>query len=351
MKLPFCGIGCFSCTSETAIDTTRQGGESTRNKFRVFYYNELKAATNGFSESNKIGGGGFGYVYKGWLQDGTVAAIKVLSVELGSMRGEKEFVAELAALSNIKHENLVTLRGCCINGDSRYLVYDYMKNNSIAQTLLGREQNRKKFGWEARRKISFGVARGIAYLHEEVEPHIVHRDIKAGNILLDENFTPKVSDFGLSKLLRDNKSHVSTRVAGTFFGVLLLEIISGKEVVAFDLEHGENYLVQKAWDAYNANNLVELVDSALGTNYPEEEAVLFLKVGLLCVQETAKRRPQMSVVVQMLTHETDIGDVQISHPGLVADLMDIKLDHKDFYESSKGTSLESTHSPHSSTYF
>ncbi|TQD69244.1 hypothetical protein C1H46_045223 [Malus baccata] len=131
------------------------------------------------------------------------------------MRGEREFIAELAALSVIRHENLVRLQGCCVDGAARYLVYDYMENNSLTQTLLGGEKNRMRFSWEARRGISMGVARGLAYLHEEVDPHILHRDIKSSNILLDKNFIPKVGDFGLSKLLRDNNSHVSTRVAGT----------------------------------------------------------------------------------------------------------------------------------------
>lgn len=175
----------------------------------------------------------------------------MLSIEIESMRGEREFINELTALSDIKHENLVRLRGCCVDGATRYLVYDFMENNSLAHTLLGNlishilstftrfslgisqyflsgcfmfmyscfgigiEQNRIKFSWEARKEISLGIARGLVYLHEEINPHIVHRDIKASNILLDNNFTPKVGDFGLSKILRENRSHISTRVAGT----------------------------------------------------------------------------------------------------------------------------------------
>lgn len=343
-----------------------QDGEN-QESFRIFSSKELKSATNGFHSSKKLGEGGFGSVYKGRLRDGSLVAIKVLSTEIESMRGEREFIAELSALSVIRHENLVRLQGCCVDGAGRYLVYDYMENNSLTHTLLGGEQNRMRFSWDARRHISLGIARGLAYLHEEVEPHILHRDIKASNILLDENFTPKVGDFGLSKLLRDNHSHISTRVAGTIgylapeyaisgrltrksdvysFGVLLLEIVSGRAVVDFDLEHGEHHLVQKAWEAFKAGNLVQLVDPTLQMNFPEDEAIRFLKLGLLCVQEMAKLRPQMSRAVKILSGEVDIKDSQISEPGLVSDIMEIKMgqqqscDQSTFSKASTATSTQ-----------
>uniref|UniRef100_A0A5B6YWA6 non-specific serine/threonine protein kinase n=1 Tax=Davidia involucrata TaxID=16924 RepID=A0A5B6YWA6_DAVIN len=325
MKFPVFCSNCFSSSSDIIVANQSGHGGQTAQNFHVFSSNELKAATNGFRSSNKIGEGGFGSVYKGRLKDGTMVAVKVLSVELESMRGEREFISEIAALSNIRHENLVTLRGCCVDGADRFLVYDYMENNSLAHSFLGGEQNRIRFSWSRRRDISLGVARGLAYLHEEVNPHVVHRDIKAGNILLDQNFAPKVSDFGLSKLFRDNISHISTRVAGTFFGVLLLEIVSGRSVVDFDLEHGERFLVDKAWEMYNANNLLQLVDPVLKGEFLKEEAIQFLKVGLLCVQETTSLRPRMSAAVKMLANETNIEDVKISQPGLVADLMDVKI--------------------------
>ncbi|XVE96716.1 hypothetical protein REPUB_Repub02eG0247000 [Reevesia pubescens] len=295
----------------------------------------------------------------------------MLSIELESMRGEREFVSEIITLTNLKHENLVTLKGCCVDGANRFLVYNYMENNCLAQILQGGEQNRIKLDWGARRAITLGVARGLAYLHEEVAPHIVHRDIKASNVLLDQNLLPKVSDFGLSRILRDNASHISTSVAGTLgylapeyaisgrltrktdvysFGVLLLEIISGQTVVNFDLEHGEHYLVQKAWEIYRANRILQLVDPVLGMNYPEEEAVRFIKVGLLCVQETTRLRPGMSTALKMLTNDIDIEGVQISQPGLVTDLMNIKLGQKTTFPSlsSKASSMGSPLSPLSS---
>ncbi|KAK5804209.1 putative serine/threonine-protein kinase isoform X4 [Gossypium arboreum] len=373
MKFNSCFSKCFSLPSETAIIDIRKEEPEPGNdqNFTVFSYSELKVATHGFSASNKIGEGAFGSVYKGLLTNGSIVAVKMLSIELESMRGEREFVSEITTLTNLKHENLVTLVGCCVEGTKRFLVYNYMENNSLAQVLLGGEQNRIKLRWGARGRILLGVARGLAYLHEEVKPHIVHRDIKASNILLDQNLLPKVSDFGLSRILRDNASHISTHVAGTLgylapeyaisgrltrktdvysFGVLLLEIISGQTVVNFDLEHGEHYLVQKAWDLYRANRLLQLVDPVLGMNYPEEDAVRYIKVGLLCVQETARFRPEMSTAQKMLTNEIDIEGVQISQPGLVADLMNIKLGHKTTFRSlyTKASNMESTPSSLSS---
>ncbi|KAM1050793.1 hypothetical protein ACFX2I_032370 [Malus domestica] len=345
MKFPLPCKDCFVSSPTKAIQRRMQDGQIPDN-LRIFSCKELKSATNGFHSSNKLGEGGFGSVYKGQLRDGNLVAVKVLSVELESMRGEREFITELAALSVIRHENLVRLQGCCVDGAARYLVYDYMKNNSLTHTLLGGEQNRMRFSWEARRGISIGVARGLAYLHEEVDPHILHRDIKSSNILLDEKLTPKVGDFGLSKLLRDNHTHISTRVAGTIgylapeyaisgrltrksdtysFGVLLLEIVSGRAVVDFDLQLGEQYLVQKVWEAHKAGNLAQLVDPTLQMNFPTDEAIQFLKVGLLCVQERANQRPRMSKAVEMLSGDEVLKDSHISQPRHVSDFMDIKM--------------------------
>ncbi|XP_015160681.1 putative serine/threonine-protein kinase isoform X3 [Solanum tuberosum] len=340
--------------------------------FSVYSYNDLKAATHGFRASNKIGEGGFGSVYKGRLQDGSFMAVKVLSVELESMRGEREFVSEIAALSDIKHENLVNLRGCCVDGAHRLLVYDYMENNSLSLTFLaGGEQNRSKFTWTLRKEVSIGIAKGLSYLHEEVSPHVVHRDIKTSNILLDENFTPKIADFGLARLFTENMSHISTRVAGTLgylspeyaisghltrksdvysFGVVLLEIVSGSPVVAFDITRGEHFLVNKAWEMYNADQLLELVDPVLDRELlNDDEALRFLKVGLLCVQENASLRPKMSMVIKMLSRDGAIivDEMKITQPGIVADLMDVKIGRKHSSQSffSKASTSMSPGSP------
>ncbi|KAI4349157.1 hypothetical protein L6164_009789 [Bauhinia variegata] len=332
--------GCFSPAEQLNHDEPE--GENAE-AFRVFSSNELKSATRGFHHSEKVGEGGFGSVYKGRLRDGTMVAVKVLSIELESMRGEKEFIAELTTLSHVRHQNLLRLLGCCVEGTRRYLVFEYMENNSVLTTFLSTEPNRTKFSWETRRNVTIGVARGLVYLHEEVKPRIVHRDIKAGNILLDANLTPKVSDFGLAKLLRDENSYISTRVAGTLgylapeynssrlvtrksdvysFGVLLLEIVSGR-VVVDAYQDTERFLVEKAWTAYEADNLLPMVDPALNMNFDSEEAIRFLKVGLLCVQETAKLRPTMPEVVEMLSTRMNMDDARISKPGFVPDLREV----------------------------
>ncbi|KAK6929207.1 Serine-threonine/tyrosine-protein kinase, catalytic domain [Dillenia turbinata] len=315
----------------------------------------------GFSSSNKIGEGGFGSVYKdatwvgvdsvvglnpmqGRLQDGRLVAVKVLSGE--SKQGDREFISEIASMANVRHENLVKVHGGCIDGGCRMLVYEYMENNNLAQTLLGEEKNREKFSWKARVEVAIGIARALAFIHEEVKPHIVHRDIKATNILLDGNFCPKVSDFGLSKLFPDNVTHLSTRVAGTLgylapeyaisghltrksdvysFGVLLLEIVSGRSAIDFDLELGEHFLVEKAWVMYKADGLLQLVDPLLNNSFSQREALTFLKVGLSCVQETCRLRPHMSTAVRMMRDEIDTDGLDISRPGLITSITDVKI--------------------------
>ncbi|KAJ7981808.1 Protein kinase superfamily protein [Quillaja saponaria] len=233
---------------------------------KLYTYKELRIATENFSPANKIGQGGFGSVYKGKLKNGTVAAIKVLSAE--SRQGVREFLNEIKVITNIEHENLVKLYGCCVDGNHRILVYGYLENNSLAQTLLGGSHSNIQFNWHTRRNICIGVARGLAFLHEEVRPHVIHRDIKASNILLDKDLMPKISDFGLAKLIPPDLTHVSTRIAGTVgylapeyairgqvtrkadiysFGVLIIEIVSGRCNVNRRLPHDEQYLLQRRY--------------------------------------------------------------------------------------------------------
>ncbi|KAK4396131.1 Cold-responsive protein kinase [Sesamum angolense] len=289
------------------------------NNVRLFSYHSLRSATRLFHPSNRIGRGGFGVVYKGVLRDGTQVAIKTLSAE--SKQGTDEFLTELNMISNIRHPNLVQLIGCCIEGNNRILVYEYLENNSLASALLGTERKNwhsqdygkcQELDWSKRAAICKGTASGLAFLHEDAEPRIVHRDIKASNVLLDENFLPKIGDFGLAKLFPDNVTHVSTRVAGTegiedgngngipssrvcvigeltkkadvySFGVLLLEIISGKS--SSKAAFGEDFLVllEWTWKLFNEDRLLEIVDSDL-IEYPRGEIMRFTKVALFCTQ-------------------------------------------------------------------
>ncbi|KAE8722922.1 putative LRR receptor-like serine/threonine-protein kinase [Hibiscus syriacus] len=227
----------------------------------TFSYSELKAATEDFSLSKKLGEGGFGPVYKGTLSDGRVVAVKQLSV--ASNQGKDQFVTEIATISAVQHRNLVKLYGCCIEGNRRLLVYEYLENKSLDKALFGK--NGLHLDWPTRFNICLSTARGLAYLHEDSRPRIVHRDVKASNILLDAELCPKISDFRLAKLYDDKKSHISTRVAGTIgylapeyamlghltekadvfgFGVLTLEITSGRPNSYNTIENDRIYLLE-----------------------------------------------------------------------------------------------------------
>jgi len=309
-----------------------------------YTYRELVRATQNFSPSNKIGEGGFGSVYKGQLKNGTIIAVKVLSSE--SRQGVREFQNELVAISDISHDNLVKLYGYCTEGDQRILVYNHIENNSLAQTLLGSNHSNIQFNWKTRVNICLGIARGLAYLHHGVNPHIVHRDIKASNILLDRDLTPKISDFGLAKLLPPNATHVSTRVAGTLgylapeyairgqvtrksdvysFGVLLLEIVSGRSNSDTRLAYEDQILLEKTWIYYEQRDLEKIIDSSLGDDLDVAQACRFLEIGLLCTQDVTRHRPDMSKVIAMLTGETDVESANISKPAIISDFMDLKV--------------------------
>ncbi|XWS19574.1 hypothetical protein CRYUN_Cryun31cG0027300 [Craigia yunnanensis] len=243
--------GCFGGSVVHRRQNTAQatGGvdEQLLRGVNHFSYNQLRTATDDFHSSNKIGRGGFGTVYKGVLKDGTEVAIKTLAAQ--SKQGVREFLTEINTISNVKHPNLVELIGCCVQGTNRILVYEYVENNSLDKVLLDQRSTNIKLDWSKRSAICMGIARGLAFLHEELVPHIVHRDIKSSNILLDKDFNPKIGDFGLAKLFPDDITHISTRIAGTTgylapeyalggqltmkadvysFGVLVLEIISGR---------------------------------------------------------------------------------------------------------------------------
>ncbi|XP_073289261.1 cold-responsive protein kinase 1 isoform X3 [Primulina huaijiensis] len=323
--------GLFGSCRENAV-TEAQGVNV--NNVRLFSYNSLRSATRNFHPSNKIGRGGFGEVYKGVLRDGTEAAIKTLSAN--SKQGSSEFLTEIQMISKVKHPNLVQLIGCCIEGPYRILVYEYLENNSLATALLGSKGKLVELGWSKRAEICMGTASALAFLHEDAVPRIVHRDIKASNILLDENFLPKIGDFGLAKLFPDNVTHVSTRVAGTMgylapeyallqqltkkadvysFGVLILEIISGRSSSRAAFGQELLLLLEWTWKLLNEGRLEEIVDPDL-VDYPKNEVLRFTKVALFCTQAASHQRPDMKQVVQMLSTEVKINDKLLSEPGL-----------------------------------
>ncbi|KAK9046429.1 hypothetical protein V6N11_052316 [Hibiscus sabdariffa] len=279
----------FSGEDTIVIDEEVSGIQNTK----MFTYKELKMATGNFHYSNKIGSGGFGVVYKGTLRDGTVVAIKVLSED--SKQGVREFLTEINVITDIEHENLVELRGCCVEGKHRILVYSYVENNSLAQTLLGGKDSSMQFSWQARRNICI--------------------------------------DFGLAKLFPDNMTHISTRVAGTT-GYLAPD---GRCNTNRRLHVSEQFLLEMAWNMYGCGQLLELVDPSLNGDFNDEEAQKFLKIGLLCTQDMSKLRPSMSQVVKMLTGEEAVNDQNISKPGLLSDITTLR-DQKDKTDNtSEGT--------------
>ncbi|KAF8035270.1 hypothetical protein BT93_C1329 [Corymbia citriodora subsp. variegata] len=284
-----------------------------------FTLRQIKASTGNFDSVNKIGEGGFGPVYKGTLLDGTIIAVKQLSSK--SKQGNREFLNEIGMISALQHPNLVKLYGCCIEGNHLLLVYEYMENNCLARALFGQDEQLIELDWVTRKKICLGIARGLAYLHEESRLKIVHRDIKATNVLLDKELNAKISDFGLAKLDEEENTHISTRIAGTIgymapeyamrgyltdkadvysFGVVALEIVSGKSNTNYRPKEEFVYLLDWAYVLQEQGNVLELVDPRLGSNYSEEEAMRMLNLALLCTNPSPTLRPPMSSVVSML---------------------------------------------------
>ncbi|THG07552.1 proline-rich receptor-like protein kinase PERK8 isoform X2 [Camellia sinensis] len=286
-----------------------------------FTYEELSKATNGFSAQNLLGEGGFGCVYKGFLVDGREVAVKQLKI--GGGQGEREFRAEVEIISRVHHRHLVSLVGYCISEHQRLLVYDFVPNDTLHYHLYG--EGRAVMDWATRVKVAAGAARGIAYLHEDCHPRIIHRDIKSSNILLDKNFEAQVADFGLAKLAADANTHVTTRVMGTFgymapeyassgklteksdvysFGVVLLELITGRKPVDASQPLGDESLVEWARPLLNqaleSERFEELADPRLENNYVETEMFRMIEAAAACIRHLASKRPRMSQVVRAL---------------------------------------------------
>ncbi|KAM5587866.1 hypothetical protein ABKV19_006355 [Rosa sericea] len=314
----------------------KRGGDIQTGNFCL---KEIKAASDDFDSANKIGEGGFGPVFKGQLPNGSLIAIKQLSSN--SKQGNREFLNEMGMISCLQHPNLVILHGCCIEGDQLLLVYEYMENNSLARALYGPEKHQLKLDWPTRLKICIGIARGLAFLHEESRLKIVHRDIKATNVLLDRDLNAKISDFGLAKLDEDDKSHISTRIAGTLgymapeyalwghltykadvysFGVVALEIVSGKSNNSYVPNDSYLCLLDFAWHLLQTGNLKELVDERLGNEVNNKEAELMIKIGMLCTNASPTLRPTMSEVVSMLEGRTAVPNMTLEASSYTKDL-------------------------------
>ncbi|XP_020690445.1 receptor-like serine/threonine-protein kinase SD1-8 [Dendrobium catenatum] len=289
----------------------------------VFDMSVIEIATNNFSEGNKLGQGGFGPVYKGHLEDGQEIAVKRLS--RNSVQGLDEFMNEVMLIAKLQHRNLVRLLGCCIQGEERLLIYEYMPNKSLDSSIFDKAVS-SQLDWQKRFVIILGIARGLLYLHQDSRLKIIHRDLKVSNILLDKELNPKISDFGLARIVGGDQMQESTqKVVGTFgymspeyamhgifsvksdvysFGVIVLEILTGKKNSVFDPNESRVSLIGHAWTLWSENKSLELVDDALNYGYHEQEVLRCMQVGLLCVQEGSEDRPTMASVVLMLSSET-----------------------------------------------
>ncbi|XP_074563816.1 receptor-like serine/threonine-protein kinase SD1-8 [Curcuma longa] len=291
----------------------------------LFDLNTIKDATDDFSIDNKLGEGGFGPVYKGKLGEEQEIAVKRLSKT--STQGVDEFKNEITLIAKLQHRNLVKLLGCCIQGGERLLIYEYLSNGSL-DTFLFDEVQTVLLDWRARYNIILGVARGLLYLHHDSRLRIIHRDLKASNILLDKDMNPKISDFGMARIFGGDESESTTkRVVGTYgymspeyvmdgifsiksdvfsFGVLMLEIISGKKNRDYGQSMSQLNLLGNMWIMWKEGKSLDLVDTNFSHSFFENDVLRCIKVGLLCVQEQPGDRPTMSSVLAMLVSTDNI---------------------------------------------
>ncbi|KAJ9553456.1 hypothetical protein OSB04_017501 [Centaurea solstitialis] len=288
----------------------------------LFSLSTIFRATNKFSIDNKLGEGGFGPVYKGVLEEGLEIAVKRLSKS--SRQGLDEFKNEVICIAKLQHRNLVKLLGYCIQGEETMLIYEYMPNKSLDLFIFD-DIRKSLLDWPRRFNIIQGIAGGLLYLHQDSRLRVVHRDLKASNILLDHDMNPKISDFGLARMFKGHESEANTsRVVGTLgyispeyavnglfsvksdifsFGVLVLEIVSGKKNRGFVHEDHHDHLLGHAWRLYKEGKSLDLIDTSLGKSWFGSEMLKSIHIALLCVQQRAEDRPNIRSVVRMLGGE------------------------------------------------
>ncbi|KAK1355493.1 Receptor-like serine/threonine-protein kinase [Heracleum sosnowskyi] len=324
------------------VDFNETDGEDM--ELPLFEFERIANATSNFSNDNKLGHGGYGPVYKGMLEDGQEIAVKRLSSN--SSQGLDEFKNEVSFIAKLQHRNLVTLLGCCIEKGERILIYEYMANKSLDLFIFD-EKIRNTMDWLKRYNIINGIARGLLYLHQDSKLRIIHRDLKASNILLDHEMNPKISDFGMARSFGANETEASTsRVVGTYgymspeyavdgqfsvksdvysFGVLLIEIVTGMKNRLFCHPGHSLNLLGHAWICYNEERLLQLIDGMILESSNQNEAFRFLQIGLLCVQHDPKDRPDMSQVVLMLSSNMKLA--QPKQPGFYMERYLFEVDH------------------------
>ncbi|KAL3684455.1 hypothetical protein R1sor_002477 [Riccia sorocarpa] len=308
-----------------------------------FYkYDDLKASTNDFSKENELGRGAFGAVYKANLHDDCTLGVKLL---FPTEQNITDFLKETVLITGIKHRHLIQLKGCCVRDKKRILVYEYAENGNLAQALWGKDRF-TTLTWQQRLNISVGIAKGLSYLHEELQPKIIHRDIKPQNILLDKDWNPKIADFGLARPLDEESTQRATSIGGTLgyfspeyateglltekldvysYGILLLEILSGRQCIDHTAPVNEVYLKNWAFRAYKEGAVSTIVEKSLLATAPIDQIEAVIKTALLCLQDDHEKRPTMNQVVNLLTGNaadvavdiiTELRDLQHLYEGL-----------------------------------
>ncbi|KAK3127980.1 hypothetical protein QOZ80_7AG0580970 [Eleusine coracana subsp. coracana] len=303
--------------------SVRRGGNTAHGPTQIFTFRELAVATKNFRRDCLLGEGGFGRVYKGHMENGQVVAVKQL--DRNGFQGNREFLVEVLMLSLLHHPNLVRLIGYCADGDQRLLVYEYMLLGSLENHLHDYPADKEPLDWNTRMKIAVGAAKGLEYLHDKANPPVIYRDFKPSNILLGEDYYPKLSDFGLAKLGPvGDKTHVSTRVMGTYgycapeyamtgqltvksdvysFGVVFLELITGRKAIDHTQPSREQNLVAWARPLFkDRRKFSQLADPLLQGRYPKRGLYQALAVAAMCLQENAASRPLIGDVVTALSY-------------------------------------------------
>ncbi|XP_057482675.1 cysteine-rich receptor-like protein kinase 43 [Actinidia eriantha] len=286
---------------------------------KQFTFQTLVVATKNFHPDHKLGEGGFGPVFKGKLDDGRLIAVKKLSQT--SNQGKREFMNEAKLLARVQHRNVVNLLGYCAHGAEKLLVYEYVANESLDK-LLFKSGRHDALDWKRRYDIILGIARGLLYLHEDSHSVVIHRDIKASNILLDDKWVPKLADFGMARLFPEDQTHVNTRVAGTngymapeyvmhghlsvkadvfSFGVVVLELISGQKNSTFNGSFDAQNLLEWAYKQYKKGKSLEIIDPRLASSAIPDQVAMCVQIGLLCTQSDPQLRPTMRRVVVVLS--------------------------------------------------
>ncbi|XP_074579771.1 receptor-like serine/threonine-protein kinase SD1-7 [Curcuma longa] len=286
----------------------------------------IKTATNNFSDGNKLGEGGFGVVYKGQLEDAQKIAVKKLSKN--SSQGPNEFQNELSLIAKLQHRNLVRLLGCCIEGSERLIILEYMENKSLDAFIYDKTKS-SLLNWQKRLDIIIGIARGLLYLHQDSILRVIHRDLKPSNILLDRDMIPKISDFGIARIVEGDRALAdgTTRPIGTFgymapeylscgyfsfksdvfsFGVIVLEILTGKRNRTFTQTNSGLNLLRHTYNLWKEGRSLEILDDTVGGSYPTIEILRCIRMALLCVQENYEDRPTMTEVMMMLASEDQL---------------------------------------------